>query len=155
MLLLCVPSSCVTLQQPTSGNDYEAMRPQCKSLAVNLSTISQLVGSFRHTYKEELQPWTTKDAPTFSGVLVWLVTLLLGCERRRGTHDVLRLVKKTWCTFVPILCNVCAGLGPAFKQLHSYVDDLAQVGCVVHYCDTQHSTFKVIGFCMLCLPCST
>lgn len=106
VLLLCVPSSYIPLQQPTSGNDYEAMRPQCKSLAVSLSTVSQLVGSFRHTYKEELQPWTTKDAPIFSGVHVWLVTLL-GCERCRGTCcTVLRLVK-IWCTFVPFLCNVC------------------------------------------------
>ena len=64
-LLVSTP---VPLQQPVSSSDYKAMRPQCKSLAVSLSTVSQLVGSFRHTYKEELHPWTNKDAPVFSGV---------------------------------------------------------------------------------------
>ena len=74
---LCILNSALllsflySLQQPVSDADYKALRPQCKSLAVSLSTVSQLVGSFRHTYKEELQPWTNKDAPVFSGVCMW------------------------------------------------------------------------------------
>ena len=77
ILLYTVHWSCVylhiriPLQQPVSDIDYEAMRPQCKSLAVSLSTVGQLVGSFRQTYKEELHPWTSKEAPVFSGVYLY------------------------------------------------------------------------------------
>ena len=69
-LLLCL-FTYMPLQQPVSGIDYDAMRPQCKSLAVSLSTVGQLVGSFRQTYKEELHPWTSKEAPVFSGVYLY------------------------------------------------------------------------------------
>lgn len=48
------------------------------------------------------------------------------------------------CTLFPFLCNVHVDLGPAFKQLHSYVDDLAQVCSVVHFSDTHAATQHLI-----------
>ena len=48
---------------------------------------------------------------------------------------------------------VCVGLGPAFKQLHSYVDDLAQV-CSA-FCDPPACSDSTPLYCVHHLLCST
>ena len=45
-----------------------------KSLAVSLSTLSQLIKSFCHSYEVEIQPWTNREPPT-------LTTLGPTCKR--------------------------------------------------------------------------
>ena len=67
-------------------------------------------------------------------------------QRCRG-HVIMYCVddsEESWCTLFPFLCNVHVDLGPAFKQLHSYVDDLAQVCSVMHFSDTHAATQHLI-----------
>ena len=49
-----------------------------KSLLVSLDTLSQLATNFCHTYETEIQPWTDRQAPTF--------TSLGPCCKRMDTH---------------------------------------------------------------------
>lgn len=53
--------------QPPGGINHDALPSQQKSLAMNLSTLSQVMGSFSHVYNEEIRPWTNKEPPVFSG----------------------------------------------------------------------------------------
>ena len=74
-------------------------------------------------------------------------------ERCRARHyTVLNRVKNLGVHFS---MHVCVGLGPAFKQLHSYVDDLAQVCSAVHLCDPPACSDSTPLYYVHHLLCST